>query len=166
MCSVMQHTISISTLKHQAKLLDVRGVQQTSIGFFELSARGETAYDGVKAAERAHDKDKTLENVADLRVTGRLQILATCIDKLDSTLRLERQQYKQSMRNVLDNYMKRIKNIRVTGATDEHVAATTAVDKHTAAMASSASTQETLRVVRELAIAQRANTCGMLIARD
>ena len=33
MCSAMQHTISIRTLKHRANLLDARGVQQTSIGF-------------------------------------------------------------------------------------------------------------------------------------
>jgi len=43
MCSAMQHTISIRTLKHRAELLDARGVQQTSIGFFESSARGEAA---------------------------------------------------------------------------------------------------------------------------
>ena len=95
MCSARQHTISIRTLKHRAKLLDARGVQLTSIGFFESSARGEAECDGVKAAERAHDEAKAVENVATLWATGRLQILATCIDKLDSTLRLERQQYKQ-----------------------------------------------------------------------
>jgi len=160
----MQHPISIRTLKHRAKLLDARGVQQTSIGFFELSARGEAAYDGVKAAERAHDEAKVVENVANVRATGRLQILATCIDKLDSTLRLERQQYKQLIRNCRDNYMKRIKNIQDTGATDERAAATTAVDEHTAAMAAHASTQEALRVAREHAIAQRANTCGVIIS--
>jgi phenylalanyl-tRNA synthetase alpha subunit len=164
MCSVMQHTISIRTPKHRAKLLDARGVQQTSIGFFESSARGEAAYDGVKAAERAHDEAKAVENVANVRATGRLQILATCIDKLDSTLRLERQQYKQLIRNCRDNYMKRIKNIQDTGATDERAAATTAEDEHTAAMAAHASTQEALRVAREHAIAQRANTCGVIIS--
>jgi len=99
----------------------------TSIGFFESGAQGEAAYDSVKAAERAHDKAKTTENVANLRTTWRLQILATCIDKLDSILRLERQQYEQSMRNCWDNYMKRIKNFWVTGATDTRVAATTVV---------------------------------------
>jgi len=100
MCSAMQNTISIRNLKHRAKLLDARGVQQTSIGFFESSARGKAAYDSVKAAERAHDKAKAIENVVDLWVTGWLQILATCIDKLDITLRLEREQYEQLMRNV------------------------------------------------------------------
>jgi len=85
-CSAMQHTISIRTLKHRAKLLDVRGVQQMLMGFFESSARGEAAYDSVKAAERAHDDSeaKAVENVANLRTTGQLQTLATCIDKLDS----------------------------------------------------------------------------------
>ena len=62
--------------------------------------------------------------------------------------------------------MKRIKNIQDTGATDERAAATTAVEEHTAAMAARASTQEALRVAREYAIAQRANTCGMIIPRD
>ena len=104
--------------------------------------------------------------MVDLWVTGWLQILATCIDKLDITLRLEREQYEQLMRNVWDNYMKRIKNIQVTGATDEHVAVTTTVDEHMTAMTASASTQETLKVAWELAIAQHANTRGMLIARD
>ena len=70
------------------------------------------------------------------------------------------------MRNVWDNYMSRIKNIQVTGATDERVAATTAVDEHTVAMSVSASTQEALRAAREHFTPQRANTCGMLIARD
>jgi len=93
-------------------------------------------------------------------------LLASCIDKLDSTLRLERQEYEQSMRNCRDDYMKRIKNIQVTGATDERVAATTTVDEHTAEMVASASTQEALRVAREHAIAQRANTCGMIIPSD
>jgi len=166
MCSAMQHTISTKTLKHWAKLLDTRGVHWTLIGFFKLSARGKAAYDGVEAAERAHDEAKVTENVANLRVTGRLQILATSIEKLDSTLRLERQQYEQSMLNCQDNYMKRIKNIQVTGATDERVAATTAVDEHTTVMVASASTQEALRVAREHAIAQRANTCGMIIPSD
>jgi len=62
--------------------------------------------------------------------------------------------------------MKCIKNIQVAGATDERVAATTAVDQHTEAMAASASTQVALRAAREHFTAQRANTCGMLIARD
>ena len=53
MCSAMQHKITIRTLKHRAKLLDARGVQRTSIEFFESSARGEAAYDGIKAAQRA-----------------------------------------------------------------------------------------------------------------
>jgi len=162
----MQHTISIRTLKHRAKLLDARGVYQTSIAFFESSARGEAAYDGIKAAERAHDEAKAIENVVNLRATGRLQILAPCIDKLDSTLRLEKQQYKQFIQSCPDNYVKRIKNIQVTGATDERVATTTAVDEHTAAMVARASTQESFRVAREHAIAQRANTCGMIIPRD
>jgi len=86
-------------------------VQRTSIGFFESSARGEDAYDGVKVAERAHDEAKAVENVVNQQATGRLQILATCINKLDSTLRLERQQYKQLIRSCQDRYMKRIKNI-------------------------------------------------------
>ena len=77
-------------------------------------------------AERAHDEAK-VENVANLRATGRLQILATCIDKLDSTLRIERQQYKQLIRSCRDNYSKHIENIQDTGATDEHAAATTAM---------------------------------------
>jgi len=85
-------------------------VQQTSIGFFKSSARSQPAYDSIKSAERANDKAKAIENVADLRATGRLQKLATCIDKLDSTLWLERQKYEQSMRKVWDNYMKRIKS--------------------------------------------------------
>jgi len=95
MCSAMQHTITIRKLKHRAKLLNARGVQRTSIGFFESSARGESAYDGVKAAERAHDEAKAVENVASLRATQRLQILATCIDKLDTTMWREIQQYTE-----------------------------------------------------------------------
>ena len=106
MCSAMQHKITIRTLKHRAKLLDARGVQRTSIGFFESSARGEAAYDGVKAAERVHDEAKAVENVANLRATQRLQILTTCIDKLDSTMRREIQQYKQLIRSCQDNYIK------------------------------------------------------------
>jgi len=62
--------------------------------------------------------------------------------------------------------MKRIKNIQVTGATDERVAVTTMVDEYMTAMTASASTQEALKVAQELAIAQHANTRGMLIARD
>ena len=62
--------------------------------------------------------------------------------------------------------MKRIKNIQDAGATDERAAATTAVDEHTVAMAAHVSTQEALRAAREHAIAQRANTCGMMIPRD
>jgi len=166
MCSAMQHTISIRTLKHRAKLLDPRGVHWTSIGVFESSARDQAAYDGVRATERAHNTAKAIENVADLLATGRLQKLATCIDKLDNTLRIERQQYEQSMRHVRDNYLKRIKNILVAGATDERVAATTAVDEHTAAMADSTSSLEALRAAREHFTAQRANTGGMLIARE
>ena len=166
MCSAMQHTITIRTLKHRAKLLDARGVQRTSVGFFESSARGEAAYDGVKAAERAHDEAKAVENVTNLRVTQRLQILATCIDKLDSTMRREIQQYRQLIRSCRDNYIQRLKNTRDTEAMDERVAATTAVDEHTAAMAARASTQEALRAAREHATAQRANTCGMMIPRD
>jgi len=165
MCSVMQHTISIRTPKHRAKLLDARGVQRTSIGFFESSAQGEAAYDGVKAAERAHDEVKVVENVANLQATQRLQILATCIDKLDSTMLRERQQYKQLIRSCRDNYMQRLKNTQDTGVMDKRVAATTAVDEHTVAMAARASTQEALRAAREHAIAQRANTCGMMIPR-
>ena len=107
MCSAMQHTISIRTLKHRAKLLDAKGVQRTSIGVFESSAQGQTAYDGVKATERAHHTATAIENVADPRASGRLQKLATCIDKLEDTLRIERQQYEQSMRNVRDTYIKR-----------------------------------------------------------
>jgi len=49
---------------------------------------------------------------------------------------------------------------------DEHVAASTAVDEHTAGMAARASTQEALRAAREHAAAQRANTCGKMIPRD
>jgi len=136
-----------------------------------MSARGEAAYNSVKEAERAHNEAEAIDNVAidnvaNLRATGWLQILATCIVKLDSTLRLERQQYKKSMRNCWDNYMKRFKNIQVTGEMDERVASTTAVDEHMAAMVASASTQEALRVAREHATAQRANTCGMIIPRD
>jgi len=166
MCSAMQHTISIRTRKHRAKVLDARGVQRTSIGVFESSPRGPAAYDGVKATERAHDRAKAIENVADLRATGRLQKLGTCIDKLDNALRIERQQYEQSMRNVRDNYMQRVKNILVTGATDERVTAPTAVNEHTAAVADSTSTQEALRAARDLFTAERANTCGTLIAHD
>ena len=70
------------------------------------------------------------------------------------------------MRNVRDNYMQRVKNILVTGATDERVTAPTAVNEHTAAVADSTSTQEALRAARDLFTAERANTCGMLIARD
>jgi len=62
--------------------------------------------------------------------------------------------------------MKRIKNIQDAGATDERAAAATAVDEHTAAVAARASTQEALRVAREYAIDQRANSCGMIIPRD
>ena len=103
MCSAMQQKITIMTLKHRAKMLDARGVQRTSIGFFESSARGEAAYDGVKAAQRAHDGAKAAENVANLRATQQLQILATYIDKLDSTMRQERQQYNQLIRSCRDN---------------------------------------------------------------
>ena len=62
--------------------------------------------------------------------------------------------------------LKRIKNILVAGATDERVAATTAVDEHTAAMADSTSSLEALRAAREHFTAQRTNTGGMLIARE
>jgi len=103
MCSAMQQKITIRTLKHRAKMLDARGVQRTSIGFFESSARCEAAYDGVKAAQRAHDEAKAAENVANLRATQQLQILATYIDKLDSTMRQERQQYNQLIRSCRDN---------------------------------------------------------------
>jgi len=166
MCSVMQHKITIRTLKHLAKILDARGVQRTSIGVFESSARGEAAYDGVKAAQRAHDEAKAVENVANLRVTQRLQILATCIDKLDSTMRRERQQYKQLIRSCLDNYIKQLEITRDTAGMDERVAASTAVDEHTAAMAARASTQEAIRAAQEHSAAQRANTCGKMIPRD
>ena len=97
MCSAMQQKITIRTLKHRAKMLDARGVQRTSIGFFESSARGEAAYDGIKAAQRAHDEAKAAENVANLR-TQQLQMLATYIDKLDSTMQRERQHYKHRSR--------------------------------------------------------------------
>jgi len=49
---------------------------------------------------------------------------------------------------------------------DERVAASTALDEHTAAMAARASTKEALRAAREHAAAQRANTCGKMIPRD
>ena len=100
--------ITIRTLKHQAKMLDARAVQRTSIGFFESSARGEAAYDGVKAAQRAHDEAKAAENVANLRATQQFQILAMYIDKLDSTMQRERQHYKQSIRSCRDNNIKRL----------------------------------------------------------
>ena len=141
-------------------------MQRTLIGFLESSTRGEAAYDGVKAAERAHDEAKAEETVTNLRATQRLEILATCIDKLDSTTRREIQQYKQLIWSCRDNYIQRLKNTRDTEALDERVAATTAVDEHTTAIAVRASTQEALRAAREHATAQRAKTCGMMNPRD
>jgi len=166
MCSAMQQKITIMTLKHRAKMLDARGVQRTSIGFFESSARGEAAYDGVKAAQRAHDGAKAAENVANLRATQQLQILATYIDKLDSTMRRERQHYKQLIRSCRDNYIKRLEIARDTAGVDARVAASTAVDEHKEATAARASTQEALRAAQELAAAQRAKTCSKMIPRD
>jgi len=70
------------------------------------------------------------------------------------------------IRSCRDNYIKRLEITQDTEAMDERVAASTAVDEHTAAMAARASTKEALRAAREHAAAQRANTCGKMIPRD
>ena len=81
-------------------------------------------------------------------------------------MRREIQQYKQWILSCRDNYIKRLEITRDTEAMDERVAASTAMDEHTAAMAARASIQEALRAAREHAAAQRANTCRKMIPRD
>jgi len=78
----------------------------------------------------------------------------------------ERQQYKQLIWSCRDNYIRQLEMTRDTAGVDERVAASTAVDEHTAAMAARASTQEALRAAQEHDAAQRAITCGKMIARD
>ena len=96
----MKHEITIRTLKRHAKMLDGRGAQRTSIGFFESDAVATTAHDGVKAAERAYDEARAGETAAYHRVSGRLLAFQARIEKMDIAIRIEQKQYAlQTARN-------------------------------------------------------------------
>jgi len=79
---------AIRTLKRRARLLDARGVKRTLIEVFESFAVGTAAHDGVKAAERAYDEARAVENAAYQRVSGQLQALQTRIEKMVSAIQI------------------------------------------------------------------------------
>jgi len=144
MSSAMKHEITIRTLKRRVKMLDGRGVQRTSIGFFESQAVATTAHDGVKAAERAYDEARAGETAAYQRVSGRLLAFQTRIEKMDSAIRVEQKQFELQIARNTD----RIKKIRAS-ATSEQAAVVAGMEDHITAMALRDSTRDELNVARE-----------------
>jgi len=133
-----------NTLKRHAKLLDGRGVQRTSIGFFELIAVGTTAHDGVKAAQRAYNETRAGENAAYQQVSGRLLALQTRIEKRDSAIRIQQKQFELQ----ITTYRDHIKKIRES-AMNEQAAVVAVMEDHNATMAMCDSTRDALNVARE-----------------
>ena len=118
MSSAMKHPITISTLKRHAKLLDGRGTQRTSIGFFESDAVATTAHDDVKAAERAYDAARSGETAAHHRATGRLMAFQARIQKIDIAIQNEHEQI--ALQNALSTA--RIQKIQASASREQAAA--------------------------------------------